>query len=306
MAGIDYESLAALSAVAREGGFEAAAKSLGVTQSAVSQRVKHLEDKFGVALIIRGRPSTPTPTGNRLIEHFEQVSLLQSELKEDLGEVAGSEGIPHPTVRVSVNNDSLATWFPRVVKRAKVELGLRLDISIDDQEFTEERLKTGEATSVISSHEVALPGFRSTLLGVLEYVAVAAPELYEMWFEKGVSRASVKGTDCLVWDRKDTIHNQWMKLVFGVDVPITAHSVPSFNGYLACCLNGTGWGLAPAEAARPHLESGALIDLSPGTLVRVPLYWHSSNRESATLSALEEIVTEVALRSLPRTPSTSS
>ena len=39
----DYDSLVALGAVVREGGFDAAAKSLAVSQSAVSQRIKQLE-----------------------------------------------------------------------------------------------------------------------------------------------------------------------------------------------------------------------------------------------------------------------
>ena len=116
---IDYGLLFALSAVAREGSFDAAAKSLGLTQSAISQRIKQLEKNLGTVLILRGRPCLPTPTGLKLIEHLEKVALLQVELQEQLGEFGAHSQKYVSTIRVSVNNDSLATWFPKVIKRER-------------------------------------------------------------------------------------------------------------------------------------------------------------------------------------------
>ena len=58
---LDYPSLAAVAAVVREGSFERAARALNVTPSAISQRVKQLEERLGSVLIIRGQPCVPQP-----------------------------------------------------------------------------------------------------------------------------------------------------------------------------------------------------------------------------------------------------
>ena len=50
---LDYSALSALAAVIREGSFERAAQSLHVTPSAVSQRIRLLEERLGCALVVR-------------------------------------------------------------------------------------------------------------------------------------------------------------------------------------------------------------------------------------------------------------
>ena len=53
---LDYAALAALAAVIREGSFEKAAAALHVTPSAVSQRIRALEERVGCALVVRSQP----------------------------------------------------------------------------------------------------------------------------------------------------------------------------------------------------------------------------------------------------------
>lgn len=77
---LDYRSLEALAAVHRRGSFDLAAAQLGLTPSAISQRIKGLEDRAGVLLIVRGTPCTATDAGLRLILHFDEVALLESTL----------------------------------------------------------------------------------------------------------------------------------------------------------------------------------------------------------------------------------
>src|ERR1700761_1856809 len=106
---LDYASLAALAAVIREGSFERAAAVLGVTPSAVSQRVKALEERLGTVLVVRGQPCTATATGARLCAHAERVRLLEGEMAADLPGLATAPG--PASLRVAVNADSLGTWF---------------------------------------------------------------------------------------------------------------------------------------------------------------------------------------------------
>ena len=75
---MDYAGLQALAAVLREGSFERAARKLHITPSAVSQRIKQLEERAGQVLVLRGQPCTGTEAGRRLCLHVEQVALLEN------------------------------------------------------------------------------------------------------------------------------------------------------------------------------------------------------------------------------------
>ena len=65
----DYRTLQALDAVIRERGFERAAQKLCITQSAVSQRIKQLENMFGQPLLVRTVPPRPTEQGQKLLDN---------------------------------------------------------------------------------------------------------------------------------------------------------------------------------------------------------------------------------------------
>src|ERR1700688_3710001 len=105
---LDYASLSAVAIVVREGSFERAARALNVTPSAISQRVKLLEERLGGVLIVRGQPCTATEMGRLICRHVEQVGMLEHELHHSLPRLASGGGADeHVTIRVAVNADSL-------------------------------------------------------------------------------------------------------------------------------------------------------------------------------------------------------
>ena len=107
MGNLDYRALAVLDAVASHGSFEKAALALGISQSAVSQRIKALEDASGRRLIVRGQPAVPTGLGQRLVSHHRNVQLMEAALDIDLG-----NPVSMPEIALAVDAASLATWFP--------------------------------------------------------------------------------------------------------------------------------------------------------------------------------------------------
>lgn len=297
----EYPLLEALAAVVREGTFEAAARSLNITQSAVSQRVKLLEERAGAVLIVRGRPCVATEYGQQLYRHVEQVQLLENDLRKSLTFIEdAASGIP-AVIRIAVNRDSLATWFPEVIQRAGSELNLHFDIIPDDQEHTAERLRSGEALAAVTTESDPLHGCRRVPLGAIEYVAVATPRFVASNFRAGVSRDSVSRATQLVFDRKDLLPQQWLLNAFGEPAPLAGHWLPSFSGYLACCLNSAGWGMMPRFSVKPYLEDGSLVELVPGATVVVHLYWQSSGPGSEIMKVLSSIVVEVARKHLVST-----
>ena len=294
----EYPVLEALSAVVREGTFDAAAKSLNITQSAVSQRIKQLEEKTGAVLIVRGRPCVATEYGQQLCRHIEQVQLLEYDLANSLTSIENPASDTPAVVRIAVNSDSLATWFPDVIRRASKELNLSFDIVPDDQDYTAERLRTGEALAAVTASDKPLQGCRRVTLGGMDYLAVATPRFVETNFPDGVTLEATAKATHLVFDRKDLLPQQWLLSAFGEATPLKGHWLPSFSGQLACCLNGAGWGLMPQPTVENYLSTGRLVELVPGATVLINLHWQSSAQGSEIMKLLTNIVSDTARKQL--------
>jgi len=298
MSAYDYGLLDALAAVMREGTFEAAARSLNVTQSAVSQRIKQLEERLGGIVVVRGRPCAPTELGLQLYNHVEQVRLLEHQLNRTIDSKSNQHGNQAAILRIAVNSDSLSTWFPSVVRRASRELLVHFDIVADDQEHTNDKLTSGSALAAITASEVPIQGFRRTPLGSMEYLAVASQEYAAKYFPDGVTINAIKDAPSILFDRKDTLPVQWLLRAFGETVNISGHMVPSFDGYMGCCLNGTGWGMMPTSAVERYIANGRMVEIMPNTRIQVPLHWQSSTKSSEILKQLASIVVEEARKAL--------
>jgi DNA-binding transcriptional LysR family regulator len=89
---MDTRQLAAFCAVVERRSFSAAAERLGVTQPAVSQQVRALEERLGRTLVDRsGRRVEPTEDGLRLYAGAQRVLRAEQELWSDFEESAGEE-----------------------------------------------------------------------------------------------------------------------------------------------------------------------------------------------------------------------
>lgn len=292
---LDPAQLAALDAVLREGSFERAAVALHVTPSAVSQRIKALEERVGAVLVVRAQPCSATPTGARLRRHAERLALLEQELQHELPALAVAAGraaapAPRPTLRVAVNADSLATWFIGAAA-AFAEDGLALlDIVVDDQDHTASALRSGEVLAAVSSAAEPVPGARSIALGKLRYRATASPAFMARHFAAGVDALSLARAPSLRFDRKDGLQAQWMRRVCRREVAAPCHWIASTQGFVDACLAGLGWGLNPEALVRPLLDEGRLVELVPGRVLDVPLWWQVSRLPLPPLQRLTDAV----------------
>jgi LysR family transcriptional regulator (chromosome initiation inhibitor) len=294
---IDYESLAVLAAVVREGSFDGAARSMNVTQSAVSQRIRQLESKVGTMLIIRGRPCVPTETGQALCQHYDEVVLLQHELKSRLA-AEGQRSAQAARIRIAVNSDSLATWFPSVVRRAAEELNILFEISHDDQDHTEQAIRSGEALAVVTANYTPIHGCKRISLGAMEYLAVASPDFVSRHLPDGPTLSALAAAPCIFFDRKDTLPEQWLEKCFDQVERPPAHLVPSYEGYLSCLVNGTGWGMMPMETTERLIRKGRLVELIEGKRICISLHWQSAAQTSEILRLLSELVQDEARKLL--------
>lgn len=294
---LDYAALAAVAAVAREGSFEKAAAVLGVTPSAVSQRVKGLEERVGATLLTRGNPCRPTDVGAKLCAHVEQVRLLETEVVANLPGLAGST--PElSTVRVAVNADSVSTWFPKAAARFASESDAMLDLVLEDEAHTADRLRSGEVLAAVTADPAPVSGCKTYPLGALDYVAVASPDFVARYFPGGVDVPGLQSAPILRFDRRDGLQARWALESWGVEISPPTHWAPSTPGMLDMTLAGLGWATTPITLAEPHLAAGRLIELSPGQRISVMLYWQRTRLSAKLLDRLTQAIRTTAAQVL--------
>jgi LysR family transcriptional regulator (chromosome initiation inhibitor) len=274
---MDAVQLATFQSVIDEGSFEAAARTLHVTPSAVSQRIKALEQTVGQVLVRRVKPCEPTEAGQALVRFAGQVALLE---REALEAVAG--GV-RTRVSVVVNADSLHTWFLPALRL--MPAGLSFDLHQDDQDYTADLLRAGTAMAAVTSQHVPVQGCRVEKLGAMRYLAVAAPDLDFQDF----------GTaPVILLNRKDGLQHRFLATVTRRHVDPPVHYVPAAAAFVEAVRLGLGWALIPEQIARADIAAGRVADLTPGRHLDVPLYWQYWRMESAVLSALTTAVRTAA------------
>jgi LysR family transcriptional regulator (chromosome initiation inhibitor) len=294
----DYDLLGTLAAVVREGSFEIAAAHMNISQSAVSQRIKTLENRVGSTLVVRGRPCIATPLGRRLCAHVDNVALLEHGLRDIIQPSNGGAGSSRTTVPIAVNADSLATWFPEVVAKATDKLDLLFDLIPDDQEHTSKRLLNGDAIAAVSGNVPNINGFRKTSLGSLDYITACKRDVWEQYFADGITRDTIAKLPCLVFDRKDSIPSQWLAS-YGLSYSdLDVQWIPSFSGYIRAVSCGAGWGIVPRIALQEELGSGRIVEMAPSETVSVPLFWMSSIISNEIMDRFSRLLMSCARRHL--------
>lgn len=290
------EHLRTLAAVVDGGTFEAAAAALHVTPSAVSQRIKALEEQSGRVLVRRSKPVEPTEAGRVLLRLARQLTLLEAEAAAELAGDDGAAGTPLPLV---VNADSLATWVLPALARLD---GVAYELSIDDQEHTLDRLRDGTALAAIGSDPEPVQGCTSRPLGSMVYRAAASPEFVQRWCPDGWTAEAAARAPMLVFDRKDALQDRYLDAVApGARPP--RHFIPASTQFVEAAVHGLGWGMLPDLQADALVASGALVVLDDAHTAEVPLYWHQWTLRSAALDAVAAAIGEEARRVLRPTAS---
>lgn len=289
---IDAQLAATVAAAVDEGSFDAAARRLNVTPSAVSQRIKAVERQLGRVVVVRSRPVRATEAGEALVRLARQVELLEHDAVAAFGAAAGEEPDRRIRVPLAVNADSMATWFLAPIARVARQHPVDVDLHRDDQNYTARLLESGEVMAAVTSESAPVGGSVVTLLGVLEYRAMAAPEYMTRWFAPGVTDAALRDAPFVDFDRRDTLQHDWLR-ARGVDPwSVPRHYVPASHDFSEAVRLGLGWGLIPAPQA-----TGDLVELG-GPPTRVPLYWQQWNLRSPLLDAIAEEVAAEARRVL--------
>lgn len=298
---LDTAQLAALAAVLEEGSFERAALALHVTRSAVSQRVKLLEERVGQVLVRRASPCTPTEAGQALLRHAQQMALSEADA---LRSIAGtSAGLAPVRLALGVNADSLASWFvDAMVQAAEPGEGtappITFDIHVEDQDHSSELLRQGRVMAAVTADPQPVQGCQVVRLGTMRYRALASPAFMEHHFAHGVTGAALAQAPVLVFNRKDALQERFMRRIARRALAPPVHWLPSSQGFVAATLAGLGWGMSPDQLAQEAIDAGHLVELVPGKPVDVALYWQFWRLNVQALQRMTQAVQQAAASSL--------
>lgn len=285
--------LDALVAIAEHGTFEAAARHLHVSPSAVSQRIRALEGAVGQVVVQRTTPCRPTAAGASLLRLARQTRLLHDEAREALGGGPGAR----VDLPVALNADSLATWFRDVLGEVAGWGAVSLTLHVEDQAYSAGHLRSGDVLAAVTSEPTAVQGCSVEPLGRLRYVPAATPEL-------AARHRHGRGTDwarlpVVVFNEKDTLQRDVLRAHGVAAAPLT-HRVPTSADFLEAVRLGLGWGAVPELQLRPALADGSLVALGARAHVDVPLFWQRWRLDSPTLDRFSDAVRRAARARLRR------
>lgn len=279
---LDGEQLAAFAAVIELGSFDAAADRLHVTPSAISQRIKSLEQRVGQVLVVRQKPCSPTPAGVPLLRLAAQTAVLEAEALADMG-----GGNDHAVrVAIAVNADSMATWFAAVFERLPDVL---FDVRIEDQDHSARLLRDGTVMGAVTTERAPIPGCRVRPLGRMRYTPVASRAYLERWLPDGFTARAASAAPSLAWNRADALQDMLVRRVFRRDIARPTHFVPTSEGFAAAVRAGLGWGMFPEALAAPEIEAGTFVRICDVHL-DIPLFWQCWKLDSALVTAVSEAV----------------
>ncbi|MGB3699397.1 MAG: LysR family transcriptional regulator ArgP [Gordonia sp. (in: high G+C Gram-positive bacteria)] len=296
------EGLVTLVAVLREGTFEAAAASLHVTPSAVSQRIKALESAVGRVLLRRTKPVTATADGEILARLGEQWDVLVAEARgELLGAAPGFDGDPRhlPRVELSIacNADSLATWFLPVLAQMHDEHAVCLDVNRDDESVTTALLRAGDVIGAVTSDPIGVRGCQTVELGSLRYFPVASSAYLARWLPDGVRARDLRYAPMVMFDRNDHLQLKALRQLVVEPMSPPVNYVPAAAEYRRAIAAGIGWGAVPEVELDDEYTGRNLVKLSPKP-IDVPLFWQYWKLRSPAVAALTDIIVDHAHRSL--------
>ncbi|MFJ4208379.1 LysR family transcriptional regulator ArgP [Paenarthrobacter sp. NPDC089675] len=293
------EQLLTFATVLSEGTLDAAARQLHITPSAVSQRLKALEQSAGRVLLQRSNPVQATEAGEVVLRLARQVAQLEADAGAELG--LGTDG-PQLAIPIVVNADSLAVWFLQALKRIPPALNVTFDLHRDDEQHSASFLRSGKVMAAVTATPDPVQGCRVEPLGVMRYCAVAEPGFAARWFGDGVDQEKLNTAPTVDFDRKDTY--QW---AFVQSWPARGrksrptlerkgprHYVPASHDFGDAIRLGLGWGLIPEIQCGADIADGRLVELAPGRPHDVPLYWQRWKTASNVLDLLTDTVRKTA------------
>lgn len=291
--GVELRHLVALEAVAREGSFGRAARSLGYTQSAVSQQIATLERIVGERLL--ERPGGPrrvslTEAGELLLRHGQAIVSRLSAAQADLDALANGEA---GTLAVGVYQSIGARVLPELLRRFR-ESWPRVEIRLEEAANDADLLAFVEQGRLdLTFADLPLPEGPFEEVEVLRdpYVLLVPADSPLAARRRAPAPAEIAELDligfrhCRTFDHVESLFPERLAFVFRSDHNDTVQG-----------LVGAGFGAAivPQLTIRPHDDSVVALDLGRGfPRRRIGIAWHRDRHRGPAARAFVDAAREV-------------
>jgi DNA-binding transcriptional LysR family regulator len=287
MARRNLNDLLAFVTVAREGSFTRAGAVLGVSQSALSQAIKALEERLEIRLLTRStRSVSPTPAGERLLRaignRFDEIEAELDALTELRDKPAGS-------VRITSGDHVLRTiLLPKLlpVMQRYPDIHIEFDVSYGFRDIVADRFDAGvRLGESIDKDMIAMP-----ISPRLRMAAVASPAYFEKYPAPKVP-GDLTQHNCInmrfpsgglyVWE----FERRGRQLNVRVEGQAVFNTSPHI---VLAALDGLGIAYLPEEEFAPHLEERRLIGVLQDWCPPFPGYhlYYPSRRQHSPAFAL--------------------
>ena len=258
---VDLNGVAVFLAVAEAKSFTTAARHLGVTRSAVSQTIRRMEDRLGIALVQRTTRSVSlTQAGDEL---YRRVAPAVGEVGLALDATRDRDAAPSGLLRVAVS--SIAERFisgPLLASFVASHPGIQLDITITDEEFDivaegyDAGVRLGE---VIEQDMVAVP-----VSGDQRQLVVGAPS-YLARHRAPKHPKELTGHSCIGWRPSPRAQPyRWEFEEDGREFDVAVNPRITTNDMwvmLRTAVAGGGLTFGMEETFRPYIQRGELTPL---------------------------------------------
>ena len=238
-----FKDIEIIRSVVRHGGFRAAADATGLAQSAISRRIRHLEDRMGITIFERaGRGVRLSATGRRLCDEAEMLIAQRDRILEEL-----TQGVMAGVVRLGVAETMTHTLLPRMLTtlRARHPM-LRFEISVDTSEQMGQALRDDALDVVIMLRDQAPRGIALTPLPPVRMGWFVSPEHFTLPSPAGIDALAALP---IVSFPKTTIpHRQVLEVMTaGRRKPATVHGSASLATMVNLVQQGFGIGTIPHD-----------------------------------------------------------
>jgi DNA-binding transcriptional LysR family regulator len=171
--GPSIQSLRVFLSILEHGSLSATGRELGMTQPAVSNHLHALEERFGVALLVRGGHVRPTPAGVALAKHARQVLEDLAALEEEMTRHAGPRG----RLVVGTSSTPAELLLPRLAASFSAQYPeVALDVRVADTQQTLATLLEGEVEVAVVGRAAEHPKLVGVTIEEDELVPVVSAD----------------------------------------------------------------------------------------------------------------------------------
>jgi DNA-binding transcriptional LysR family regulator len=278
-------------AVAREGSFTRAAATLGITQSALSQSIRGLEERLQIRLLTRTtRSVSTTPAGERLMR---SIGHRFDEVEAELDALTDLRDKPAGTVRITCGDRVLqSVLLPKLAPllREYPDITLEFDVNYGFRDIVADRFDAGvRMGNTIDKDMIAIPigpPLRMAVAASPEYFAAhPAPKVpQDLTAHRCINQRMPTSGGLYVWD----FERRGRKVNVRVDGPLIFNTAPP---QADAVLAGLGVALLPEDELQSLIDAGKLVRVLEDWCPKFSgyhLYYPSRRQPSPAFSLVAE------------------